>query len=131
MQDSKEIVNIISALPESEHLYEDVCHIIDDTRSRVAVYVNSEVCHTNWFVGKRIKEDVLYNKRAGYGQQVIKHLSQRLTEHYGKGWSEKTLRHCLRAAETFTEEEIVSAVQRQFSWTHLKTSKSTLLRKIK
>ncbi len=121
MQDSKEIVNIISALPESEHLYEDVCHIIDDTRSRVAVYVNAEVCHTNWFVGKRIKEDVLYNKRAGYGQQVIKHLSQRLTEHYGKGWSEKTLRHCLRAAETFTEEEIVSAVQRQFSWTHLKS----------
>ncbi len=121
MQNKEEIVNVFTALPESEHLYEDVCRIIDDTRSRIAVYVNAEVCHTNWFVGKRIKEDVLYNKRAEYGQQVIKNLSRRLTEHYGKGWSEKTLRHCLRAAETFTEQEIVSAVQRQFSWTHLKS----------
>lgn len=118
---AEEIINKISELRESKHLYEDVCRIIDDTRNRVAVYVNAEVCHTNWSIGKRVKEDVLYNKRAEYGKQVIKNLSQRLTEHYGKGWSEKTLRHCLRVAETFTEEEIVSAVQRQFSWTHLKS----------
>lgn len=48
-------------LIENTQLYTDVCQIIDDTRSRIAVYVNSEVCHTNWLVGKRIKEDVLFN----------------------------------------------------------------------
>ena len=53
--------------------------------------------------------------------EIVKELSQRLSERYGKGWSEKTLRHCLRAAETFTEEEIVYAVRRQFSWTHLRS----------
>ena len=111
----------VDQLPESQLLYTDVCHIIDETRTRVAVYVNAEVCHTNWLIGKRIKEDVLYNKRAEYGKQVVKELSQRLSERYGKGWSEKTLRHCLRAAETFSESDIVSAVQRQFSWTHLKS----------
>ena len=26
----------------------------------------------NWNVGKRIKEDVLLNKRADYGEQVLK-----------------------------------------------------------
>lgn len=117
----KEIVNSISNLPESKHLYEDVCHIIDDTRTRVAVYVNSEVCMTNWRIGTRIKEDVLYNKRAEYGKQVIKNLSLKLSERYGKGWSEKTLRHCLRSAETFSEADILSAVRRQFSWTQLKS----------
>ena len=91
----------VTELPESQLLYTDVCHIIDETRTRVAVYVNAEVCHTNWLIGKRIKEDILYNKRAEYGKQVVKELSQRLSERYGKGWSEKTLRHCLRAAETF------------------------------
>ena len=111
----------VDQLPESQQLYTDVCHIIDETRTRVAVYVNAEVCHTNWLIGKRIKEDILYNKRAEYGKQVVKELSQRLSERYGKGWSEKTLRHCLRAAETFSESDIVSAVQRQFSWTHLKS----------
>ena len=111
----------VTELPESQLLYTDVCHIIDETRTRVAVYVNAEVCHTNWLIDKRIKEDILYNKRAEYGKQVVKELSQRLSERYGKGWSEKTLRHCLRAAETFSESDIVSAVQRQFSWTHLKS----------
>ena len=118
---SKELMQSGANQLENQQLYADVCHIIDDMRTRVAVYVNAEVCHTNWLVGKRIKEDVLYNKRADYGKQVIKNLSLRLTERYGKGWSEKTLRHCLRAAETFSEADILSAVQRQFSWTHLKS----------
>lgn len=101
----------IDQLAESQQLYADVCQIIDGTRSRIAVYVNSEVCHTNWLVGKRIKEDVLFNKRAEYGKQIIKNLSVQLTNRYGSGWSEKTLRHCLRSAETFSEADIVSAVQ--------------------
>lgn len=111
----------ISTLPESENLYTDVCHIIDETRTRVAVYVNAEVCMTNWLVGKRIKEDVLYNKRAEYGKQVVKNLSIRLTENYGKGWSDRKLLHCIRAAYTFTEEEIVSAVRIQLNWTQLRS----------
>ena len=35
-----------------------------------------------------------------------------------------TLQHCVRAAYTFTEEEIVYAVRRQFSWTSLRTMMS-------
>lgn len=108
----------------TSQLYADVCNIIDDTRNRIAVYVNSEVCHTNWLVGKRIKEDVLYNQRAEYGKQVIKTLSVKLTERYGKGWGVSTLQHCVRAAYTFTEEEILYAVRRQFSWTSLRTMMS-------
>ena len=104
-----------------EVLYDDVCHIIDGARNRIATYLNTEVCMTNWYVGKRIKEDVLYNQRAEYGKQVVKTLSQKLTERYGAGWSEKKLRHCIRSAETFTEDDIVSATQRQLTWTHLKS----------
>lgn len=102
-------------------LYADVCNIIDGARGRLATYANTEVCLTNWYVGKRIKEDVLFNQRAEYGKQVVVNLSIKLTERYGSGWSEKTLRHCLRAAETFSEEDIVSATQRQLTWTHLKS----------
>ncbi len=76
---------------------------------------------TNWYVGKRIKEDVLLDKRADYGKQIVKKLAANLAKHYGNGWSEKKLRHCLRAAETFSQEEIVSATQRQLTWTHLKS----------
>ena len=117
---SNEILHIDVQI-ENTQLYADVCQIIDDTRSRIAVYVNSEVCHTNWLVGKRIKEDVLFNQRAEYGKQILKNLAIRLSERYGKGWGVSTLQHCVRAAYTFTEDEILYAVRTQFSWTHLRT----------
>lgn len=112
---------IVPAVIESTELFNDVCLIIDQARRHVATYVNVEACLMNWHVGKRIKEDVLYNQRAEYGKQILKNLSAKLTEKYGVGWSHKTLLHCLRAAETFSEEEIVSAARRQLSWTHIKS----------
>lgn len=111
----------VAISPEEQVLYQDVCAIIQEARRHVATYVNVEACVMNWRVGKRIKEDVLLNKRAEYGKQVVKNLGERLTSEFGSGWGQKKLLHCLRAAETFTEEEIVSAARRQLSWTHLKT----------
>ena len=55
MGENKDIAKSIALQPESQQLYVDVCGIIDETRTRVAVYVNAEVCHTNWLIGKRIK----------------------------------------------------------------------------
>ena len=102
------------------NLFSDVCSIIDGARGRLANYANTEVIVTKWQIGIRIKRDVLKDKRADYGKTIVKDLSKKLTDKYGKGWGVKTLWHCLRAAETFTQEEIVSAAQRQLTWTHLK-----------
>lgn len=104
-----------------EILFNDVCSIIDSTRTRVATYLNTEICMTNWYVGKRIKEDVLKNKRAEYGKQVIKTLAARLTKKYGSGWGEGKIKHCVRSAYLFTEEEISYAVRNQLTWTHLRS----------
>lgn len=102
------------------NLFSDVCSIIDGARGRLANYANTEVIVTKWQIGIRIKRDVLKDKRADYGKTIVKDLSKKLTDKYGKGWGVKTLWHCLRAAETFTQEAIVSAAQRQLTWTHLK-----------
>jgi len=79
-------------------LFDDVCGIIEGTRLRIATTVNAEVCMMNWMVGKRIKEDVLYNERAEYGKEIVKNLSVKLTERYGKGWGYEKLKHCVRSA---------------------------------
>ncbi|HBA88424.1 MAG TPA: hypothetical protein DCZ75_10695 [Geobacter sp.] len=50
-----------------------------------------------------------------------RHCQGKVTDAYGKGWSQKQLLHCLRFAETFTDEQIVSALRRQLNWTHIKT----------
>ena len=64
---------------------------------------------------------MLRGARAEYGQQVIASLARRLTAEYGRGWSDQQLRHCVRAAEVFPDDAILSAVRRELSWTHLKT----------
>jgi predicted nuclease of restriction endonuclease-like (RecB) superfamily len=39
---------------------------------------------------------------------------------FGRGFSEKSLRHMIRFAEVFPDDKIVSALRRQLTWTHLK-----------
>ncbi len=102
-------------------LYNDVCQIIDGTRNRLAIAVNAEACWLNWHIGTRIKNDILYNKRADYGKEILKNLAINLTEKYGKGWGIEKLKHCVRSAYLFTEDEIVYAVRTQLTWTHLRS----------
>lgn len=106
---------------DEKRLYDDVCHIIDGAKTRVATYLNTEICMTNWYVGKRIKEDVLYNQRAEYGKQVLKKLANQLINRYGSGWQYQKLQQCVRAAYAFTEEEIMYAVRTQLTWTHIRS----------
>ena len=82
----------------TDKLYKDVCSLIENTRQRLATTINAEACMLHWQIGKRIKEDVLYNKRAEYGRQIIKNLAVALTEKYGKGWGYEKLKHCVRSA---------------------------------
>jgi predicted nuclease of restriction endonuclease-like (RecB) superfamily len=102
-------------------LYSDVCHIIEGSRQRLATTVNAEICLMLWQIGKRIKEDVLYNQRAEYGKQIVKRLATQLTQRFGKGWSDRKLLHCIRVAYTFTEDEIVYALRIQLTWTHIRS----------
>lgn len=103
-----------------KQLFKDLCGIIDDVRGRIATYVNTGVCLTNWSVGKRIKEDVLYNQRADYGKQVLQNVSKQLVNKYGAGWGYEKLKHCVRSAYLFTEDEIRYATRTQLNWTHIR-----------
>ena len=99
----------------------DIRLLIENARQRAAVAVNAELTLLYWQVGKRIQKEVLNDRRGTYGKQIIVTLAQQLTAEYGKGWSEKQLRHCLRIAEIFTDEAILSTVRRQLSWSHIKS----------
>ena len=95
--------------------------LIEQSRQQLAMTVNTVMSMLYWQVGKRINEEILINQRAEYGERIIKTISSQLTSEYGIGWSEKQLRHCLRFAETMPDFQIVSALWRQLSWTHIKT----------
>ena len=105
----------------SDRLFHEICQLIDTAKQRAAVAINAEITLLYWQVGKRIQIEVLQGQRGEYGKQIIVSLSIQLTQTCGKGWGEKHLRHCLRLAETFPDEQIISALRRQLNWTHIKT----------
>lgn len=104
-----------------KQLFGEVRRLIDEAKGRVASAVNAELTWLYWQVGHRIRADILQNRRAEYGKRIISGLSRQLTEVYGRGWSQKQLHHCLRFAESIRDEEIVSDLRRQLSWTHIKS----------
>jgi len=99
-------------------LLEDVRRMIEETRQGVAVTINAALSLLYWRVGKRINDEILQGERAEYGEAIVSTLSRQLEADYGRGFSEKSLRHMLRFAEAFPDERIVSALMRQLSWTH-------------
>jgi DUF1016 N-terminal domain len=107
------------ALPP-KRLLRDLRSLIEAAREQTARAVNSALVGLYWHIGKRIREDVLHEQRAGYGEEIVSMLSAQLTAEYGRGYTEKNLRHMIRFAEVFPDDEIVSALRRQLSWTHFK-----------
>ena len=96
----------------------DLRKMIDESRQIVAQTVNSALVWLYWNVGKRIREDVLKQKRAEYGEQIVSSLSAQLAVEYGRGFSRQNLFRMTRFAEVFPDEQIVSSLMRQLSWTH-------------
>jgi hypothetical protein len=96
--------------------------LLKDLRELIAAarQVNSALVLLYWRIGKRIRQDILKEKRAGYGEQIVSAVSRELAAEFGQGFSEKNLWHIIRFVEVFPEEQIVSAVRRELSWTHFK-----------
>jgi predicted nuclease of restriction endonuclease-like (RecB) superfamily len=82
--------------------------------------VNSALVLLYWRIGQRIRQDSLKEKRAEYGEQIVSAVSRELAVEFGQGFSEKNLWHMIRFAEVFPDEEILSALRRELSWTHFK-----------
>lgn len=101
-----------------QQLIIDLKELVDKTKSQVAVQVNSAMVVLYWKIGQRINEDVLGNKRAEYGKEVILQISQQLTVEFGNSFSEKNIRKMMQFASVFDNFEIVASAMRQLSWTH-------------
>lgn len=109
------------AVPSNtESLVADLRRMIDETRSAVAVAVNVSLTFLYWRVGQRIRQEVLKEDRAEYGEKILPTLSAKLSSEYGQGWSERSLAYMIRFSESFPEGAIVSTLSRQLSWSHFK-----------
>ena len=104
----------------TERLLGDIRALIEAAREQTARAVNSAIVDLYWHIGTRIRQDVLREKRADYGEQIVSALSAQLTADFGRGYDRRNLYHMIRFAEVFPDEEIVNALRTQLSWTHFR-----------
>lgn len=90
--------------PNSGNLLHDAQQIIDISRSTAYRAVNIAMLQRNWLLGKRIHEEILGGKdRADYGAEVVKNLSKKLTEIYGKGFTKSYLYNFVKFYNEFPD----------------------------
>ncbi len=51
--------------------------------------MNSALVGLYWHIGKRIRQDILQEKRAEYGEAIVQTLSAQLTAEYGRGFGRR------------------------------------------
>jgi hypothetical protein len=108
----------ITTLPVKKDLLSELSLLIEQSRHQVAVQANSALTLLFWHVGKRINEEILQQKRAEYGKQIVSTLSTQLENKYGRNFTEKNLRRMMQFAEQFADLQIVVTLSRQLSWSH-------------
>jgi predicted nuclease of restriction endonuclease-like (RecB) superfamily len=92
MSDDSSVIQDASPLrPETDGLYKDACSIIEQAQAVAYRAVNEVLIKRNWLLGLRIQLEVLKDKRAEYGKQVVKLLAAFLTKRYGEGFTKTNL----------------------------------------
>jgi DUF1016 N-terminal domain len=99
-------------------LLADVRELIVQAREGVARAVNSGLTLLYWQIGDRIRREVLREKRAEYGKEIVSALGRQLEQEFGRGFGDKNLRRMIQFAEVFPDREIVVSLIRQLTWTH-------------
>jgi predicted nuclease of restriction endonuclease-like (RecB) superfamily len=113
----KQIMDTKLTNPE-QALFKEVSALIEQTRRNLYAQADSATVLLFWRIGGVINGDILRNKRANYGKQIVSALATQLTERYGSSFEVRNLRRMMQFAEQYTDIEIVSALPTQLSWSH-------------
>ena len=112
-------VTVVTA-PDATALALDIGRMIEEARQQVAQTANAALTTLYWQIGTRVRQDVLQQRRAEYGAEIVAALGRQLEDRYGRGFGQKNLHRMVQFAEAFPDAEIVAALRRQLGWSHFK-----------
>ena len=108
---SKELTKI----DNGEHLMEEISLLIENAKQHIIAEVNSTMTATYYEIGRMIVEhEQKGQKRATYGKGVLKDLSKKLTDRFGKGFSVDNLQN-MRQFYIVYHESIYETASRKSS----------------
>ena len=101
-------------------IYQEIHDLLHNARQNIISNINSTMTKTYFLIGKRIvEEEQDGNKRAEYGKNLIKMLSEKLTKEFGKGFSETNLEQMRKFFKVYGIPQTLSEeFQFNLSWSH-------------
>ena len=94
----------------TDGIYSEIRKTILEARHHVYTAVNSAMVQTYWNIGRIIVEHEQEGKeRAEYGTGLLKNLAQRLTDEFGRGFTERNLRNMRTFYQKFPKWHTVFA----------------------
>ena len=99
-------------------IYQEIHDLLHKARQNIISNVNSTMTKTYFLIGKRIvEEEQDGNKRAEYGKNLIKMLSEKLTKEFRKGFSETNLEQMRKFFKVYGISQTLSEEFR-LSWSY-------------
>jgi predicted nuclease of restriction endonuclease-like (RecB) superfamily len=93
--------------------------ILAEARRKAATSVNVIMVEAYWRIGARIVEQEQKGEaRAAYGKELIKELSRRLGDEFGRGFSIANLKNFRQFYLTFPDSAKGYALRSELGWTH-------------
>ncbi len=102
---------------QEDHLSQ-VPELILAALQTVARGVNAALVALHWQIGQRIRRDILQEKRAEYGAEILPTLSAKLEPEFGHGFSARNLARMISFAEAFPDQQIVATLSKELGWSH-------------
>lgn len=123
------MINLLTNNNSVNELYDQIEGIVTANRKKVVYQINNTMLETYFLIGKLIVENEQNgNIKAEYGKQVLKELSKRLTQRFGRGFSRSSLQNmrlfymryqkCQPLAGKFDVEQKNQPVANILSWSH-------------
>lgn len=111
-------------IAKRDNLYKQVANLLHTARKSVVQNINSVMVNSYYLIGKMIIEKEQQGRmRAEYGEALIKNLSKRLQQEFGRGFSVDNLENMRRFYLIYSKSETVSrkfieSKKTPLSWSH-------------
>lgn len=102
-----------SSTPVPQKLLGDIRILIQSSREQTAQVVNVGLVMLCWSIGQRIWSDIMKEKRAEYGEEIVPTVSAQLVPEFGQGFGRRNLFRMIQFAQVFPDKQIVSTLSRQ------------------
>lgn len=104
----------------TDSIVAEIRALIIKSRATIANAINNSMLQSYWEIGRRIvEEEQSFASRAEYGTQLIKKLSIELTNDFGRGFSERSLRNYRKFFLMFPDWSNWQPRLPNLTWSHI------------